>query len=559
MRGTGVLLAVGLGVALSSVQLLPTLELVAESPRAQQLGAGTVHYHPGAPAGTFLRNAANPSPKLPSFDHGKGGGYVGISTVLLAILGALAGPRRRLVWLAIAVAGVTLALSDGYRGVAASAYGWFARVTAAGLFRNSERLRLLTLSAIIAAAAVGLDEIGRGLRLRRGIDGGWQWIGGALAAGGVLVALGGEAVAWRVGLTLALLLGAACWAEHRTVRRACQVMILFALAGDVTYATGPFGSLRAFPKNWAETFHAWGFAVLDDAAAARLQREAGLARVELQGFQPYMRVPSEGNAYRVSCYETLVPKAWALLLRRMGGHPMWNRLFMNVDQHQSGAFYDLAGVRLVVSPHLEIPTGWDRQEALRDLLDTLQTFHATYASGNAPSVPPPPWIRVEWWTNEDALPRAYLASRYALVSLNQALDHVAKGDIDFRRTVLLERHPGILPAGAAGVHVPATIAAYAPERVEIHVDAPTQGLLVLSDTDYPGWRAWLDGEATEILRANGLYRAIVVPPGRHRAVFQYEPRSFTLGSRISLASLALVVLVPMAASWGRGRLTATEI
>ena len=45
--------------------------------------------------------------------------------------------------------------------------------------------------------------------------------------------------------------------------------------------------------------------------------------------------------------------------------------------------------------------------------------------------------------------------------------------------------------------------------------------------------------AAEVFRANGLFRAVVLPPGDHRITFRYEPRSFTWGLRASVASLAL--------------------
>ena len=60
-------------------------------------------------------------------------------------------------------------------------------------------------------------------------------------------------------------------------------------------------------------------------------------------------------------------------------------------------------------------------------------------------------------------------------------------------------------------------------------------MLVLTDTYYPGWRAYVGGEETESLRANGLFRAIRFPTGQHAVVFEFRPQSFRLGVVISLA------------------------
>jgi uncharacterized membrane protein YfhO len=114
--------------------------------------------------------------------------------------------------------------------------------------------------------------------------------------------------------------------------------------------------------------------------------------------------------------------------------------------------------------------------------------------------------------------------------------------------VILERgQAGLEPSGARLLVRPAEIVAYAPERVEIDVQAERPGLLVLSDTYFPGWRAWVDDVETEILRANGLFRAVALSAGVHRVRFEYRPASLRFGAALSAASLGLLCAVPLAA------------
>jgi uncharacterized membrane protein YfhO len=75
----------------------------------------------------------------------------------------------------------------------------------------------------------------------------------------------------------------------------------------------------------------------------------------------------------------------------------------------------------------------------------------------------------------------------------------------------------------------------------VQVETSEAALLVLSDTDYPGWQAFVDGAPTPILRANYTFRAVEVPGETHEVVFRYEPASFTWGWRISLVSLAVLI------------------
>ncbi len=71
----------------------------------------------------------------------------------------------------------------------------------------------------------------------------------------------------------------------------------------------------------------------------------------------------------------------------------------------------------------------------------------------------------------------------------------------------------------------AQITAWQATRVEVEVEARRAGVLVLGDAYYPGWVAELDGVRAPILRADVLFRAVEVPPGKHRVVFSYRPLS----------------------------------
>jgi len=64
---------------------------------------------------------------------------------------------------------------------------------------------------------------------------------------------------------------------------------------------------------------------------------------------------------------------------------------------------------------------------------------------------------------------------------------------------------------------------YKPRKVEIKVLAKEKAFLLLNDTYYPGWKAYIDGERTEIYRADFFLRAIKVPAGEHSILFVYDP------------------------------------
>jgi uncharacterized membrane protein YfhO len=89
----------------------------------------------------------------------------------------------------------------------------------------------------------------------------------------------------------------------------------------------------------------------------------------------------------------------------------------------------------------------------------------------------------------------------------------------------------------------AQILDYEPARVVVQANAAQEGLLVLGDQHHPGWRATLDGQPAEIVRANHVMRGIVVPAGTHTVEYRLAPVSLRNGALVSLAALMLLVAV----------------
>ena len=87
---------------------------------------------------------------------------------------------------------------------------------------------------------------------------------------------------------------------------------------------------------------------------------------------------------------------------------------------------------------------------------------------------------------------------------------------------------------------PAHIVSYQPDRVTLRVHASCPGLLVLTDSYYPGWNATVNGTQTPIHATDGAFRGVAIPAGSSTIVFHYQPRSFRNG--LLLAALSLVAI-----------------
>jgi hypothetical protein len=71
-----------------------------------------------------------------------------------------------------------------------------------------------------------------------------------------------------------------------------------------------------------------------------------------------------------------------------------------------------------------------------------------------------------------------------------------------------------------------------------------EGLAVFSDMYYPfGWKAYVDGKETPIMKANYILRTVKVPAGEHKIEFIFHPESFYTGDKLALmCSLLLLSL-----------------
>jgi hypothetical protein len=159
----------------------------------------------------------------------------------------------------------------------------------------------------------------------------------------------------------------------------------------------------------------------------------------------------------------------------------------------------------------------------------------------------------EW---DNYLPRVYLASDYEVFQADERAvrDYIFSEDFDIFEKVLLEERPtgwgeSEKPSGGK-----ADIVEDNQNQITITVDAKGDGLLVLHDTYYPGWKAYVcdaeqrtkdteqrgECEETEILRANYAFRAVKVPEGEHKVIMEFEPKLWKPGLLIS--GFALIFL-----------------
>ena len=176
-----------------------------------------------------------------------------------------------------------------------------------------------------------------------------------------------------------------------------------------------------------------------------------------------------------------------------------------------------------------------------------QLFGVNYYVARQPSQPgqsdiftAPDGIKV--FKNSNAQPRVWTVHRIIPVSsYSEARQVLSNPAFDVSNTAFLnESTPQLQPCAS-------------PDRLElvkrdwftvvIRATMACQGMVVLNDNWYPGWRARLDGAATRIYPAYMTIRGLVVPAGSHTIEMHYRPRSFYVGLLLFLGGCVATVVL----------------
>jgi hypothetical protein len=169
---------------------------------------------------------------------------------------------------------------------------------------------------------------------------------------------------------------------------------------------------------------------------------------------------------------------------------------------------------------------------------------------------------IKFYKNRSPLPRAWLVRDFKVLDSKTILLRMTSKDFRPDREVLLEEKPkwgGEAIGGLRGPPLRKTNDGGEPlsaclqdrqglpqkveiiyeknNRLQLLVKSKEDNLLVLSDTYYPGWKAFVDGTPQKIYQADYAFRAVPLNPGTHRLEFVYDPMSFKLGAGVTLLGI----------------------
>ena len=141
--------------------------------------------------------------------------------------------------------------------------------------------------------------------------------------------------------------------------------------------------------------------------------------------------------------------------------------------------------------------------------------------------------------------RAVLVYEYEVIP-NKAsvLAKITSKEFDPEKLLILEQDPELKESSSKHLGQTSSckvnIIEYKPDEVVIELYSPKPGFLLLLDTYYPGWKAFVDAKPAKIYRANYNFRTVAVPSGKSTVHFKYQPLSLIIGIILCIIGIMFI-------------------
>jgi hypothetical protein len=579
--GLGLAAVILIGTALAALQVLPTRELLARTPRGEAVDYSFLTFGSFPPwqAATFVAADLFGTPVNGSFWAGRDWShfaetcvFMGVPTLALAGVALLL--RRDLpTRLLAAVTSLSFVLMLGKYTPAYRILAWLPLWQST---RLPGRFALLFALAVALLAGLGLGALLREKNVTRRRTALAVGVAPLLLLAALAVGLGAEARTSDPGLELGRAWPAkleAIGSNTDGVFGRLGIVMAVGLATLVPFglrrrpsrllAAGPTVVVALDLLTWGSSFNPLvPLAVVTEPppVVAALPFAAPRARVFRQGVdEMWERAP---GAPRVDMFtpawkgneSTYSTGAWTL--------PPNSQLLYGVDSGEG--FTSLIPLQWLEWMGLSARPGATPRPDLTDAQADLLSIDAVISTGSgiagegweSSSLPGGVWLS----RNTDPMPRVRLAHSWEVIDREEVLERVRSDDHDLRGRVLLERGP----AGSRSAHDRGPVDGPLPARElgpgawEIDVPPASEGLVVLAESWDPDWIA-TDAEDRElpVLRADGLFVSFFAPSDGGTVRLRHAPRSVRTGAIVS--AVALVILVGLLVYGRRLRLPKHEV
>jgi hypothetical protein len=140
-------------------------------------------------------------------------------------------------------------------------------------------------------------------------------------------------------------------------------------------------------------------------------------------------------------------------------------------------------------------------------------------------------------------PKAFFVKTYKVAGGLEILNNIKNGSFEPKEIAYLEKEPGVQIETADSI-AKVQITGYDIHNITLEAEASGNNLLFLSELYYPaGWKAYIDSQPTEILKTNYTFRSIIVPKGKHKIEFKFEPETYYTGKKIAMGTNFVLIAI----------------
>jgi len=144
--------------------------------------------------------------------------------------------------------------------------------------------------------------------------------------------------------------------------------------------------------------------------------------------------------------------------------------------------------------------------------------------------------RLQWQPRQTFLPLLTAGQTPVFLSDAATLEALTQKDFDGGKKVILPESARSLVTVTHPTRARILSSTFGRQSVDAQVEAAEPSLVVVAQTYYHHWRAFVDGQPVPLLRANGAFQAVPMPAGRHHLHLAYQDRTFQIGMIISAAT-----------------------
>lgn len=139
--------------------------------------------------------------------------------------------------------------------------------------------------------------------------------------------------------------------------------------------------------------------------------------------------------------------------------------------------------------------------------------------------------------NDDMMPRVWVVHSNALLNPADVASEMKRAKFDFNKEVVMTESIPFKLSHTFDGEGKASISQYENNYIKANISSPENGIVVFSEVYFPAWKAYVNGQQSDLYKVNGNMRAVAVEKGESIVELKYQSERFSSGMWITIVTL----------------------